>query len=253
MTIEKIIHQMWLDKNDELRNSSPTKYDDYCQTFKILQPEIKYMFWNMSNVKKLFETNELKRFQTFFNNTLHHHIEKCDFARLAVLYTCGGIYIDLDYKCIKPFDEAFFKDYNAMFLKPNSMGWINNGHMASTKGHSIWIEIMQYIKDNYNAKNSCVLNTTGPIALGKFLKTKNVPSYFSADKNSRYVKTDSTNGSFWQLSDANLALNFMKMYTMQLLLFFLIATILIIFCIYIPRKFRKTSIELKKNTTWRMQ
>lgn len=47
------------------------------------------------------------QFSNFFNSEMVFNIVKCDFFRYLLMYHFGGIYIDLDFASIKPFDDLF--------------------------------------------------------------------------------------------------------------------------------------------------
>lgn len=199
--IPKKIHQMWLDKRDDKApapdkyiNNNDNKGNKFCASFQQLNPTYEYKLWNMADVKELFASEPLLQpWKDFWTQTIRFHIEKCDFARMAVVYIHGGVYADLDFYCHKPLDElianrSFLWTYDIFnhsgakqFLKSalltkkyKNQTSIFNGFFAAAPKHPILAEWMNYMMQNYkydpDTNEVKVHQTTGPGALGKFAK-----------------------------------------------------------------------------------
>lgn len=181
--MSKIIHQMWLDKivNDNLGPPEKySKYLKYMESWKKFhqEPEWKYIFWNADKINNLWKEDELKKYEKFYHN-LSHHLEKCDFARYAILYIYGGIYVDLDFQCFRTFDFVG-PDMTDFYLvsepeehKKNlssNLCPIANGILISVKKHPFWLSLMDNIIENYDKKGNVVKNT-GPERLAIFLSS----------------------------------------------------------------------------------
>jgi mannosyltransferase OCH1-like enzyme len=177
--IPKLIHQIWLDKNTDSNPTPPEKYltDELCGSVKKHNSEYVHKFWNFSQIRELLNSHEkLRKYIHLFEN-MKFHIEKCDFARYAVLYIYGGIYVDCDYHAVASFDPILNRN---IVMTEEPPGWvflpwgnepaIFNGFLASKKGHKFWIQLMDYILYTYSP-NKTVMDNTGPIALGR-LATK---------------------------------------------------------------------------------
>src|SRR5947209_3295412 len=103
MGIPKLIHHMWLQKGSIDLNEPPERYKSFVESFHKCNPNFQFVFWNKKKVRELFQQNEqLKPWRHFYFHTLKFHIEKCDFARYALLFVYGGLYVDLDFQCLKP-------------------------------------------------------------------------------------------------------------------------------------------------------
>lgn len=170
--IPKIMHQMWLDKHIEDSKSIPDKYLPMIETFNKLNPNVKREYWNTKMVKYLF-TNEpkLAKWKDFWLYKLAHHIERCDFARYAIMYIIGGIYMDLDVWTVSNFDKLLDTRQVGITWEPVehwAQGFDDgprrlwNGFLCSIPGHWIWAEYMDFIVERY--KDLGPLKTTGPIA-----------------------------------------------------------------------------------------
>lgn len=65
------------------------------------EPKSKYF----QLIKPYLNLIRIKPPNSIFGNCLNHVAHKADVVRLLVLYCFGGIYLDLDTICVKPFDD----------------------------------------------------------------------------------------------------------------------------------------------------
>ncbi|MFC6169393.1 glycosyltransferase family 32 protein [Loigolactobacillus jiayinensis] len=110
MAIPKIIHYCWFG-HKEL--STQTK--EYIKSWEKYAPDYKIIRWDESN----FDINQSAYCQSAYKNKLYPFV--ADYARLAIMYKYGGIYLDTDVELLKPIDhfldaDAFFglENYNAI-------------------------------------------------------------------------------------------------------------------------------------------
>jgi len=104
-----------------------------------------------------------------------YNIQRADAIRYCWLYINGGLYIDCDYEFLAPLDELFTEDHNLYLLHSvNNNTTITNSLMASKPHQKIWLDMIEHMKTPagiYNITNyTCVMFTTGPIALTKIGK-----------------------------------------------------------------------------------
>jgi inositol phosphorylceramide mannosyltransferase catalytic subunit len=188
MTIPKIIHRMWLDKNQDDNINFPAKYQEHIASFERHNPDFTTIFWNMRRVVQLFENNsDISQYYVMWSK-LPHHIQKCDIARYVILHVYGGLYIDLDFRCHKNLSPLLNRDLLLVFeAREHSFdgGYvpITNGFMGSIPEHPFWKDFLNHLTPSINTKYGNVfldvLNTTGTRILGKFYvdgKYKNVPT-----------------------------------------------------------------------------
>lgn len=174
--IPPIIHQMWLDKSTKTNSEPPSKYKTHVSQIKTVNPHCTYMFWNMQEVETLFkEEPDLYRFQKCFQS-MPHHIQKCDFARYAILYCKGGVYIDLDFHCYQPLDNLI-KNHPSLLLvyEPVEHSFedhvprrLYNGFMGSSAKNTFWLDWMTYIQMSCKTSD-VVMETTGPINFARYM------------------------------------------------------------------------------------
>jgi len=174
--IPKHIHQMWLGKEDD-EMPPPEKYTNdpngkFCQSVKNINSDHIYTMWSMRMIKRLFAANpDLARWKHFWENNIKMHIERCDFARLVVLYVFGGIYVDCDVTSLKSFNILsegrhfwIVEDFKH-FVWCSDYG-IFNGVIAASSKHPLIETMLDYIMHTYKPTGT-VMDTTGPVALGK--------------------------------------------------------------------------------------
>lgn len=99
--IPKKIHQIWL--GGEL----PIKYFRLIRTWIDKHPEWDYKLWTDKDVESFGMVNK-KLFDAVENKGL-----KSDIFRYEILYRHGGLYMDTDFRCIKPFDDLMYLDFFA--------------------------------------------------------------------------------------------------------------------------------------------
>lgn len=91
--IPKIIHQIWLGEKP-----FPEKYKELSSILRE-----KHSDW----IYKLWTDNDIEKFN-LINHELYHQTpsfaEKANILRYEVLFQYGGMYVDTDFECLKPFD-----------------------------------------------------------------------------------------------------------------------------------------------------
>eukprot|EP00475_Leptophrys_vorax_P037705 TRINITY_DN6534_c0_g1_i1.p1 TRINITY_DN6534_c0_g1~~TRINITY_DN6534_c0_g1_i1.p1 ORF type:complete len:356 (+),score=77.78 TRINITY_DN6534_c0_g1_i1:795-1862(+) len=157
--IPRIIHQSW--KTSQVPNISIAddeyeyNFGQYIQSWSKLNTNWTYMFWTDEDNGHLFRTHpDLQPFRKAFESNRISQISKADFARYAYLYVFGGIYVDLDFECLKPLEDLA-EQYPNGFLSPEpelqTMSLyrkkvvVCNAIMASRAGHPFWLAVMQRI------------------------------------------------------------------------------------------------------------
>lgn len=154
---------------------------------------LQYTFWSYEKALWLIE-NEYPMFLPLFQAKLNQKIVLCDFFRYLLMYHFGGVYTDLDFVVIKPF-ESFLQMLNDKKLcyYPNTVQnpsiilseeWldstklsetVHNGILISLKPrHPFWMKLVTEIYKDIIVNKKSVLShddvylTTGPKKLLKF-------------------------------------------------------------------------------------
>jgi inositol phosphorylceramide mannosyltransferase catalytic subunit len=140
--IPKIIHQIWfnfqtddsgLDIGDHNRSLQKRLSDK--------NPNYKIFLWREQEAENLLK----KYFPAYLSTYLFLDpiIRKVDYIRFFILYKYGGIYLDMDYFCLKSFDDYFndypqYKDSDIVLSKSCYGPWITNSIMMSRPGCNFW-------------------------------------------------------------------------------------------------------------------
>ncbi|HQM28620.1 MAG TPA: glycosyltransferase [Syntrophales bacterium] len=150
--IPKIIHQTW--KNKDV----PKEFIPFQKKVKGLHPDWEYKLWtdedNLTFVKQYF--------QDFYSTyiSLPSNIMRADMIRYFIMYRIGGIYLDLDYEMLKPFDlldYGLVLPYNRSKSFGDAYDGFGNCIFGSAPGHPFW----KYVIDDFKV----------PRNYGEFFKT----------------------------------------------------------------------------------
>jgi len=161
--IPKIIHQIWL--GGEL----PKKYDKYVEKLKKINSNWEYRLWTDNDIE-LFGLKNIKLF-----NNIKNLGAKSDILRYEILERIGGLYVDVDFDFIKPFDDLCHLDFFAgegHVQEPE----VFNSIMASTSNHKYVSKLVSELqkKDTFVDTIDGVMNNTGPYFVTKvFFSTCN--------------------------------------------------------------------------------
>ena len=112
--IPKIIHQIWFQGESKI----PEKLNKYKEECKKVNKEHQYYIWDDAMIKRLLKDNYPDYLKTY--NAFPLMIQKIDFAKYVILYHYGGIYIDMDVRCLKNISSLTKKfEGNDMILAPS--------------------------------------------------------------------------------------------------------------------------------------
>jgi len=157
LAIPKIIHQIWL--------GSPLP-----EEFKVLQQTWlafhahrgwRYKLWTDEDVAQLELYN-----QEFYDATDNYGV-KSDILRWELLYNFGGVYIDVDYECLRSLDDLHYTYDFYTALQPLDTLFIQLGAalVGSCPGHPILKHCIETIKDDWHHKGAP--KKTGPVHFTK--------------------------------------------------------------------------------------
>jgi inositol phosphorylceramide mannosyltransferase catalytic subunit len=204
MEIPRTIHQIWYQGADQL----PLKYHDFQHSWQEHHPTWTYQLWDQTLIEQLLN-NEYPDLHAFFHS-LPLMIQQIDVAKYLILKKYGGIYVDMDMKCVQCLESLFQQHPDVTFCVPelrldssphpkakhqfSAPLWIltlgryarppfyNNSMIASTRNHPLWDNILSEVQHSIDAWKSyqpylpsCVKeiyinNTTGPAMLTKIIR-----------------------------------------------------------------------------------
>jgi mannosyltransferase OCH1-like enzyme len=170
MKIPKIIHQTW--KTEKI----PSNFLPFVNSWKTKNPDWHYMFWTDRDCKRFIKTNYPDFFKLY--NAYDEQIKRIDAFRYFLLHHFGGLYVDVDFECLKPL-EPLLKIENTCILglEPEIHATrlykrkqlVCNAIMASPPRHRFWEHIFTVLEKSQRKKD--VLEATGPMMLENALKT----------------------------------------------------------------------------------
>lgn len=149
--IPKKIHQIWIG------SQMPARERELSETWKLHNPDWEYKLWTEKEIDEFGLTNRAAY------DTSRNYGEKSDIARCEILYREGGLYVDTDFECFKPFDVLhhccdFFVGINCL-----TNFEVINAIIASAPGHPILKCYIDNLSKNIvKYRNNSTLHRTGP-------------------------------------------------------------------------------------------
>ncbi len=166
----QLLHQSW--KSTTLPHMQTLWRERCFSDFKGWE----YKLWTDDDNEKLIKDFPLlfHVFKDYKNNK----IKKIDAVRYLYLYKYGGIYMDIDFTCLKPLSRLPLRDGVALFgfqsenVKSiyDSKAWVANAFMAAPPFHPFVAFLISHLKDN---PTDFVFRATGPAFLTRMLKLWN--------------------------------------------------------------------------------
>jgi hypothetical protein len=172
--IPKIIHQIWIGPN-----KPPEHFAAWRDSWLNLHPTWEYILWDEEKIAQLNLENKE------FIEEEKNYGAKSDLIRYEIIYQFGGLYIDVDFECLKPFDFLHHcLDFYASFFEvsrwptppwligkqvnqPTSLNAprqdtprIVNGIFGARKNHPIVQELIKQAK--YFRERKHILTRVGP-------------------------------------------------------------------------------------------
>jgi mannosyltransferase OCH1-like enzyme len=179
MAIPKIIHQTW--KNHEI----PNKWKAYQQKVKQLHPDWEYRLWTDDDNDLFVKTEYPEFYNTYIG--FSKNIMRADVIRYLIMYKIGGLYLDLDYEMLMPFDllnETLVLPKNRSISEGDDYDGIGNCIFASAPGHEFWKDVINELQnnppviDNYNE----VIDATGPMLLTRIFFSNKYHAIYTPER-----------------------------------------------------------------------
>ena len=169
MKIPKIIHQTW--KDDDI----PVHFQPFCETWKEKHPDWRYILWTDLSARE-FVVNYYPHLIKIYDG-YEFNIQRADVIRYLVLDCFGGLYVDLDFECLKN-TEPLLNGHECVFgLEPEDhlelfgvKSLICNAFMACTPAHpfiKLVIENLKIPSGYYSNPNLRVMHSTGPLMINR--------------------------------------------------------------------------------------
>jgi hypothetical protein len=108
-------------------------------TWKQILAGYEFVLWDRNR----FDINSVLWVKQSFETGLYAFA--ADYIRLYAVYTCGGIYLDMDMEAVKPFDELLSADIMLAYEHDHTGGKeIEAGCFGAAKGHPYIRKCMEY-------------------------------------------------------------------------------------------------------------
>ena len=157
LTIPKIIHQIWLG------SPVPQAFKELMRTWieYHLERGWKYKLWTDEDVKDFPLYN-----REFYEATDNYGI-KSDILKWEIIYNYGGVYVDMDYECLKPLDIRHYAYDFYTGIQPLDAQFVHLGAalFAAKPGHPILKHCIETVKDDWHNKGAPA--KTGPVHFTK--------------------------------------------------------------------------------------
>ncbi len=153
--IPKIIHQIWLG------SPLPKRFKKYQKSWLIHHPGWRYKLWTDADIKNFTWSNQKSK--KLFDDAQNYG-EKSDILRYELLYRYGGLYIDVDFECLKPFDNLHCcYDFYTGISNTASLE-LNNALIGSAAGHPIMKRCIEDLEDTGSKTDlMAIIERTGPL------------------------------------------------------------------------------------------
>jgi mannosyltransferase OCH1-like enzyme len=153
-----IFHFIWLG------SPLPAIYEENIESFRIHNPDCIIILWDDS----LLDAEEFENKDLFKQAT--NPAEKSDIARIYLLDKYGGVYVDVDVKCLKSFKllNTYYDFYAGLAPITNNIGFINNGVIGAKAGHPILKKYMELMRKYKNERG--IVYRTGPAVFTEAFK-----------------------------------------------------------------------------------
>jgi hypothetical protein len=165
--IPRIIHQSW--KNTAI----PLKCAPLRQTWLRQHPRWEYRFWTDADNRKLIATYYPELLSMYDSYPLN--INRAELARYMVMRRHGGVYVDLDFECLRPLDELVARGDLIFGLEPRTHAErapvrrrgldriVCNAFMASVPDNPFWKHLTTWLLQS--SGNPSLLDCTGVFLL----------------------------------------------------------------------------------------
>lgn len=127
-----------------------------------LNPDLQWYYMCDAKCDQVIKDNFNKEFYSMYSS-LPFGVMKADVWRVAVVYMYGGIYSDLDTKCLKPVSSWLNPDYDLIVGVETPNGTINNYTFAAAPRHPALLFVLNFFLELYNSPGYLDKNSPTPI------------------------------------------------------------------------------------------
>lgn len=169
MSIPLVIHQTWKDTH------LPQSFGKMASSWKEKHPRWNYMLWT-DEMNRAFVAAHFSSFLTKYDG-YDTNIQRVDAVRYLILYSYGGVFVDLDMECLNNVapllhsaECVFAKEPEEHCHLHNKSHIISNAFMATVPRHPFFESIIKELNNEQyitNHPNDKILESTGPFMLSR--------------------------------------------------------------------------------------
>lgn len=157
--IPKIVHQLWKDA------SIPPRWQKAAESVRKYHKGWEYRLWTDEMMDSHVAANHPDVYAVFTG--MNRHIMRVDVFRYILMHDFGGLYCDLDYEFLRPYDYGYSDvvlslEYDETY--GDDQNQVANYVFASVPRHDLWRDIIADVRANppFATTQSDVCIVTGP-------------------------------------------------------------------------------------------
>jgi mannosyltransferase OCH1-like enzyme len=168
MLIPKVVHQLWKTA------TIPPRWHETAASVKRLHEGWEYRLWTDEAMYRHVESHHPELYPIFMG--FNRHMMRVDVFRYILMHDLGGMYCDLDYEFLRPFDYGDAEvvlSHEFQRAYGDDLDHIANYVLASVPRHQLWVDILDDVRTNPPVSKSApdICTVTGPglisrVALG---------------------------------------------------------------------------------------
>jgi mannosyltransferase OCH1-like enzyme len=143
MQIPHIVHQLW--KNENV----PARWRRAVSSVQRYHKDWEYRLWTDALIDEYMRANHPKFYPVFAG--MNRHIMRVDVFRYVLMHDIGGLYCDLDYEFVRPYDYGdtsvvLSLEFDVAF--GDSQDQVANYLFASVPGHPLWRDVLDDLQQH---------------------------------------------------------------------------------------------------------
>jgi mannosyltransferase OCH1-like enzyme len=164
--IPRIFHQIWVGPDP-----FPEDFLPYQETWLAHNPGWELRLWTEENLP-----GDLERTEAY--ERLRQPAERADILRLELLYRQGGVYVDVDFECLRPI-EPLIESVDIFVARPKRRR-LNNAIMGAVPGHPLLARAVREIEPR-STFGPVDKARTGPLFLRTLVRDYSEVAIFEPD------------------------------------------------------------------------
>ena len=157
--IPKIIHQIWLGPNP-----LPPFYEKFARSGRKLNSDYEYRLWTDKDLEHI----SLQNLRLF--NSLSNYGAKSDVLRYEILNLYGGVYVDVDFECMKAIPSALLPFDFVGGLQFSSVPEVGNAFLMAAPQSFIISSIISQCSSPDHEGVFEIFKATGPFLVSKIIE-----------------------------------------------------------------------------------